>query len=420
MARKNNRNRRRSPQQKQQQTFAANGKTTKGKGPNYAATVAPKAVSRTRQDIATWNRALRMTKLEENPKWFLLQQLFDEISLDALLTSQYKNRNLKALSERIVLKKPSGEVDEEQTKILNNALFTNDINRHILDSKYRIHSLIEFSFSEEIGKEDQLVVDLIPRDNIDPLNGAFYPDYSEDKKIFYREVSEYGTWLLEFGEKGNLGLLNNAVPHVLFKRFAQSCWSELCEIYGIPPRVMKTNTQDPGMVRRAETMMKDMGAAAWFIIDESEEFEWAKSVNTNGDVYKNLINLCDNQISLLITGAVIGQDTQNGSRSKDQSGQEMLQTLIDSDLRFLEQNWNSTVIPALVNLGVLKGELTYGYEQTEDIEQLWKMTSESLQYFDVKPKWLQQKFGIEVIGKREAPKQNTLGLNLDGLDPFFV
>ncbi|MDB4157960.1 DUF935 domain-containing protein [bacterium] len=415
MARRNKR--RRYPQQKQQQTFANNGKTTKGKGPNYTATIAPKAIARTRQDIASWNRALRMTKLEENPKWFLLQQLFDEISLDALLTSQYKNRQLKALSKKIVLKGPSGEVDEEQTKLLNDSMFANDINRHILDSKYRIHSLIEFSFSEEEGKEDQLVVDLIPRDNIDPLNGAFYPDYSEDKKIFYREVSEYGTWLLEFGEKGNLGLLNHAVPHVLFKRFAQSCWSELCEIYGIPPRVMKTNTQDPGMVRRAETMMKDMGAAAWFIIDESEEFEWAKSVNTNGDVYKNLINLCDNEISLLFSGAVIGQDTVNGNRSKEDSSKEMLQTLIDSDLRLLEQNWNSTVIPALVNLGVLKGELTYGYEQTEDIEQLWKMTNESLQYFEVKPEWIKEKFGIEVVGKREAPKQSTL--NLDGLDPFF-
>ena len=405
------------PQQRQQRTLA-NSKRTKGKGPNYSGTIAPKATARTRQDIKSWNRALRMTKLEENPKWYLLQQLFDEISLDALLTSQYKNRQLKALAEKIVLKKPSGEVDEEQTKILNNAMFTNDINRHILDSKYRIHSLIEFSFSEDVGKEDQLVVDLIPRENIDPLNGAFYPDYSEDKKIMYREASEYGTWLLEFGEKGSLGLLNHAVPHVLFKRFAQSCWSELCEIYGIPPRVMKTNTQDPGMVRRAETMMKDMGAAAWFIIDESEAFEWAKSVNTNGDVYKNLINLCDNQLSLLISGAVIGQDTVNGNRSKEDSSKEMLQTLIDNDLRLLEQNWNSTVIPALVNLGVLKGDLTYGYEQTEDLEQLWKMTSEALPYYDVKADWVKEKFGIEVEGKREAPKQNTL--NLDGLDPFFA
>lgn len=388
----------------------------KSKKPNYSASIAPKAVARTRQDIASWNRALKMTQLQDNPKWYLLQQLYNEISLDALLTSQYKNRQLKALAERIVLKKNNGEIDEEQTQLLNNAIFTNEINRHILDSKYRGYSLIEFSFDQE----NELHVDLIPRENIDPINGALYPDYSEDKKILYREASEYGTWLLEFGEKKDLGLLNHAVPHVLFKRFAQSCWSELCEIYGIPPRVMKTNTQDPGMVRRAERMMRDMGSAAWFIIDESEKFEWAQAATTNGDVYKNLINLSDNQISLLFSGAIIGQDTKNGSRSKDESAQEMLQTLIDSDLRLLEQYWNSSVIPALIKLGILKGELTYGYQQTEDLEQLWKMTSEALPYYDVKPDWIKDKFGIEIEGKRQTPQQNTLSLNKGIDDAFFV
>jgi len=97
-------------------------------------------------------------------------------------------------------------------------------------------------------------------------------------------MPEYGAWILEFGQPGELGLLNNCVPHVLMKRFAQSCWSELCEIYDIPPRVMKTNTHDRGMVTRAEKMMKDMGSAAWFIIDGSEEFEFAQGVSTNGDV----------------------------------------------------------------------------------------------------------------------------------------
>lgn len=379
---------------------------THAKAPKYTASIAPKSVARTRQDIAGWNKALLQTKLEDNPKWYLLQHLYDEIGLDALLTSQYENRKLKALAERIVLKKPNGEVDEEQSKLLNNSIFAKEINRHILDSRYRAHSLVELSFNED----RVLQVDLIPRANIDPLNGVLYPDYTEDKKIYYRETAEYGTWLLEFGEKKDLGLFNSAVPHVLFKRFAQSCWSELCEIYGIPPRVMKTNTQDPAMVKRAERMMRDMGAAAWFIIDESEKFEWAAAATTNGDVYNNLINLCNNEISLLITGAVIGQDTQNGSRSKDESGQEMLENLIDSDLRMLEQYWNSTVIPALIKLGVLKGELVYGYEQTEDLDQLWKMTSEALPYYEVDPVWIKDKFGIEVEGKREQYQQNTLNL----------
>lgn len=393
------------------QVSLANVKTN-AKKPRYSPTIVPKAVARIRQDIKSWNRALQLTKIEDNPKWYLYHQLLDEIGLDALLTSQYKNRLLKALKEPIILKKPNGEVDQEQTNILNNAVFTNDINTHILDSIYKAHSLIELSFNDE----GVLQVELIPRANVDPKFGAVYPDYTDDKKILYRETTEYGTWLLEFGKKNDYGLFNAAIPHVLFKRFAQSCWSELCEIYGIPPRYMKTNTQDPTMVKRAEKMMTDMGAAAWFIIDESESFEFAKGVSTSGDVYKNLINLCNNEMSLLMSGAVIGQDTQNGSRSKDESAQDMLQTLIDADLQLLEQYWNSTVIPALVRLGVLKGELTYAYEQTEDLEQLWKMTNEASQHYDINPEWIKDKFGIDVIGKKEVPQQNNLNLSSDFFD----
>lgn len=390
--------------------LAASGKKKSGSG--YAATIAPKAVSRTRQDIASWNQALKMTRLLENPKWFLLQQLFDEIYLDALLKSQYKNRILKALSEKAVLKKANGEIDEEQTTLLNNANFTKEINRHILDSNYRIVSVIEFSFNEK----DELQVDLIPRANIDPVNGVLYPDYTEDKKIFYRDTAEYGRWILEFYEKGNEGLFNSAVPHVLFKRFAQSCWSELCEINGIPPRVLKTNTQDPTMVRRGEKMMKDMGSAAWFIIDENESFEWAASAIQNGDVYSKLINLCNNEISLLFSGAIIGQDTKNGSRSKDESAQDMLRDLVDNDLDVLEKEWNSKVIPALIEIGVLKGDITYGYEQTEDIGQLWTMTKEVLPYKNVEDEWLESKFGIKVTGDRVQPQAQNLNLSPD----FFV
>lgn len=384
----------------------------KVKAPKYVPKIAKKAVARTKQDIASWNTALNLTKIEENPKYHLLQQLYDEISLDALFTSQYKNRQLKTLSETILIKNAAGEVDEEQTKLINQSKFTLDINKAILDSIYRGYSLIELSLSEVQG----IKVDSIPRANLDPEGGFLYPDYTEDTKINYRKVPEYGIWLLEFGEKGDVGLMNHAVPHILFKRFAQSCWSELCEIYGIPPRFMKTNTQDPEAVKRAEEMMSDMGAAAWFIIDEAEEFEFAKGIDTNGDVYSNLINLCNNEISLLISGAVIGQDTKHGNESKEQSSQEMLQTLINSDLGMLEQYWNTIVIPALIKIGILKGEVSYAYEQAEDLETLWSMTREALPYYDVKADWIKEKFGIEVEAKREQNNQNQ---NLKFDSDFF-
>ena len=191
------------------------------------------------------------------------------------------------------------------------------------------------------------------------------------------------------------------------RRFAQSCWSELCEIAGIPPRVMKTDTQNTAMLRRAERMMKDMGAAAWFIIDESEKFEWAQASNANGDVYQKLMTFCNNEISMLVSGAVMGQDTVNGSNSKEMSMQDTLQTLVNSDLSLIEQYWNTIVIPALVNIGVLSGENVFSYPESEDLAQLWSMTKDTFNYFEVDTQWINDTFGVKVTG----PKTQTAAPN---------
>lgn len=378
-----------------------------------------KAVSRVRQDVKSWNRALEMSKTDE-PKNWALQLLFNEIMLDAHLTSQIENRKQQVYPIGFTLINEKGEVDEEATKWLKNNTFYRQITNAMLDSKFYGYGLIELSINKDTKK---IIFNQIPRTNIVPQNGRFYNDFTDDLKfIHYREMTEYGTWILEFIPDGipdnnfELGLLNKAVPHVLFKRFAQSCWSELCEIYGIPPRVMKTNTQDNVMLRRAEQMMSDMGAAAWFIIDETESFEFAQGISTNGEVYNNLINVCRNEISLLISGAIIGQDTINGNRSKEEVSQNMLWELVQSDMAMLEDYWNSIIIPALQKLGYLKNNVRFEFEPNEDINQLFKFTQGLLPFKEVDNEWIKEKFGVEVIGNRSL----GLGDNQLGAEDFFV
>jgi hypothetical protein len=110
---------------------------------------------------------------------------------------------------------------------------------------------------------------------------------------------------------------------------------------------------------------------------------------------------------MLISGAIIGQDTKNGSRSKDESSQTMLQVLIDNDLRTLEMHWNTTVIPALQRIGVLKGDLIYGYEPTEDKSQLWKITQGLLPFKQIDDEWIKDKFGVEVTGDKAPADPNA-------------
>lgn len=366
-----------------------------------------RSVTQARKDIATWKAAIQAATTVDNPRRSKLQQLYDDIQLDALLTSQLENRRRQVVGSTYILKDASGEINEDLTAALRKAPWMPALLAAMADTIYRGHSLVEFYNDGLSG----LKLRVINRRNVEPRDGIILFDEMNTEGTLYRNEREYGWWVLEFGDSENLGLMNKAVPHVLFKRFAQSCWSELCEIYGIPPRYIKTNTQDPVMLSRAEQMMRDMGSAAWFIIDDTEELEFAAGVSTNGDVYRNLISLCNNEMSMLISGAVIGQDTVNGNRSKEQESAKALTKLIQSDKVTLEGWFASMAMPALVKLGVLPEGVTWEFEPTEDIAALWTMTKDSFEYFEVDPEWIKSKFGVQVIGPKKA--------TLPGNNSFF-
>lgn len=367
--------------------------------------VVPKSISRVRKDLDSWRRALREADCVDRPRRRQLMDLYADVMLDALLTSQIEQRIGRTLSSEFSLKNASDKVDEASTRLLSEAVWFPLLLRYMLESVFYGHSLVEFDVTEADG----ICVTLIPRQNVVPEQGLFLFDSSADEGEYYRELREFGTYIVEFGAPGNYGLLNKAVPHALFKKFAHSCWSELCEIYGIPPRYIKTNTQDPAMLDRAEDMLRDMGSAAYFIIDTTEEFEFAKGADTNGDVYNNLIALCNSEMSMLISGAQIGQDTRNGNRSKEEVAIGQLKKYVGSDKRQVEDWMNSLVLPALYRLGFLPEGLRFSFNSEEDTGQLWERTAQAMQYYEIDPTWIRDKFGIEVTGKRSTGQDGFFG-----------
>jgi hypothetical protein len=376
-----------------------------------------KSTSKIKNDIRSWERAYNNANAEDS-KNFDLQLLFEDVRLDSLLNSQIENRINRCLGADFSLVNNKGEVDQQQTDLLRKMTTFRKITREILNSNYYGYSLVELQLVKMSDNTFNVHISSIPRTNVVPQTGKFYPDYSEDKFILYRTMDEYGTYILEFEGNDRFGLLNKAIPHILMKRFAQSCWSELCEIYGIPPRVMKTNTQDPVMLERAEAMMRDTGAAAWYIIDEHEKFEWATGVDTNGDVYKNLITLCSNETSMLISGAIIGQDTVNGSNSKEKASQDILSDLVKADKVYVEECWNNQIIPALIKLGILKKDVIFRFDAVEDLGELWTRTKDTFPFMNVNPEFVKTKFGIDVLGLKDNTNGGNSKLKID--DSFFV
>lgn len=362
---------------------------------NWNSSIVLKSVSQTRQDIASWKTAERTALAAENPRRARIQALYDNICIDAKLTSQLENRKNQVIGAAFTLKDSQGNVDEDLTKALKKAPWFTDMITYMWEARWYGHSLVEFD-----NPGTGLKLTLINRRNVEPRAGILLLDENDSKGIPYRDAREFGWWIYEFGKPSDIGLLNKVVPHVLMKRFAQTCWSELAEIYGIPPRSLKTNTQDPVMLGRAEQMMRDMGAAAWFVIDDTEELEFAQVAATNGDVYNNLMKVCNDEFCMLVTGAIIGQDTKNGNESKEKESSKALSKLVEADKTIIEAWFNTIVMPGLRKLGQIPDGFTFEYEPTEDLEVLWGMVKDAMQYYSIDPEWIRKKFGIEVTAEK--------------------
>ena len=352
-----------------------------------------------RRDIASWRTARLEATRPDEPRQHLLQVLYDEVMLDAKMTSQIGMRIGKSQSADWCLKK-GDQNDEESMKVLTDKGLFDKLVKFIVESQFYSSSLVQFLFDRQ-GDPD---IELVPRANVSPVTGRFYPDAYGGESELYRDRPDFGKWILEFcPDKLDLGILNKATPYVLMKKFALSCWSELCEIYGIPPRVLKTNTQDAEMLNRAEAMMREIGAAAYFIIDTEEEFEFAQASTTNGDVYKNFIATCDEQISLLNLGAVLGQDTEHGNRSKEEASTDLMEIVVEADKRKIAYYINKAAIPAMESLGIIPTGLRFEFAKATDTEKLWKMVFQASAYYEFDVEWLKQTFGMEITGPRMNP-----------------
>ena len=160
--------------------------------PTLAPRIVKKAISQTRRDIADWKWSKQLATSPTEPKVYLLQDIYADIAIDALLTSQLNNRREQTISSPFEMITADEKVDERLTKIIRQLPVVTDILAHIFDSEWYGASVVE----QSVNKGEKKVT-LINRRNIIPDNGRFYPDVSMNSFIDYRNIREYGKWILE-------------------------------------------------------------------------------------------------------------------------------------------------------------------------------------------------------------------------------
>lgn len=388
--------------------------------------ITEKQASQTARDMQHWRRAKQVATRVDLPKRHLLDDLVNDLLYDTHLSSQMELRRDRSLAKPYTILKADGSTDEETTALLSQSGAFSMLIQIALETPFFGHSLVEIL----PAPEGLFTANLLPRRHVVPKLGWILFDLSDSKGYDYRSDPGYGKTLIEMGDPNDLGILFDCAPATIYKRYAMASWSEFCEIYGIPPRVLKINTDDSEAMQRAADMMQRMGSANWAIVDKDEDLSFAAGVSDNGNIFQKLIYAAKEDVSIKICGATIGQDTQYGNRSKEESSLELLEAKCSADRRMLERVMTSTVLPALARQGFIPEGLRFAYLQEEDKEALWTRTVSLLPYYNVDEEWIRNTFGVEItdaksqlpFGGQLAMRQQTGNrqeLTANAEDPFF-
>lgn len=364
--------------------------------------IIPRSPYRSTQNIQKWRRALQYAENIDRPRRYALYQLYRDLVLDNHLSAHIQKRTTALTSASYSLHNSDGEPDTKATQLLLTPWF-DQITKLYIETKFYGHSLLQ------IQPKNQRIhqLDLIPREHIIPELGVCLRQFTDETGIEYRKSKVYSKWLIEIGQNDDLGLLSKAAPYILMKKFAFSAYSEYAEVHGMPIRILKTNTTDSSALSKARTMMENMSNNTGMVIDKEEELELAQGTASKGEVYVALIQLCNTEVSKLITSAVVGEDSASGSRAKEEVSERTETRVYDADKRAFAYFVNYTLLPHLIGLGYPLYGLQFKYEEQKDIQQLYNMAIGLMQNGkDVDNEFITETFGIPVVDKTHQPSED--------------
>lgn len=302
-------------------------------------------------DIEQWRTAIDTAKSVTNPRRKLLYELYENIEIDGHLLSVMNKRRTQITNKRVnfILKDNEGGIDDTVTSAILETPWFYDMIKYILESKAYGHSLIELIPDKGIVNR----AELIPRMNVIPEKGMLaFNAMNPNEGVLYREDPIYSNHLIEAGGKKSYGLLMSAAQYVIYKRGGFGDWSQFAELFGMPFREGNYQPHDEYGRAKITEALQNMGGAAYVVTPEGTSIKFHDNNGTGkSEVFKDLIEMCDAQISKIFLGNTM--TTDNGSsRSQGEVHQDSEEGIILSDMIELEYMLNWTIKDKLIALGL--------------------------------------------------------------------
>lgn len=359
---------------------------------------------RARKQIKQWREAMQLGEDIDDPRWYLIQDLFDD-TIDAHLSSVVDTRKMTTINHRFyVVDKKSGKRLDEQTAFLDKQWFFEFVDI-ALDAIFRKYSLVQV-----LKGEENPVISFIPRRNVCLQKKRIYIEVAGNRFIEYAELPD----VIEINHGSPFGILNDVMPNLIWKKNAMQAYAEFAERFGMP--LISATTANKQDIPRIQAMLKKMGEAAQAVLPHGTTIEVHDMANAGNpkNVYEAQAKFHDDQVSKRFLGGTMVSDN-GSSRSQSEVHERTLDGKISiSDQRFIRFLTNDQLFPVLQSLGFPfdNTKMDFMFDETEELSltEHWKIVSEAVAQFDFDAKgveWIAKTFNIPIKGlKKTASNTN--------------
>jgi SPP1 gp7 family putative phage head morphogenesis protein len=374
--------------------------------------ILPRSKSLSVQSIKTWKDALTLAQLPDAPNRLPLLQVYDSILIDSHLQSILESRILRILGSKFKLINKAGTENKELNNLFKKKWFMQFLT-HAMWSRFLGTGVVELWDLDELG--ELTFCGLIPRENTLPKKGLIVKEVGDEKGYPYKE-GPLENYYIQIGEDDDLGILAKAAPDALTKKFAKAAWAEYVEKYGIPPRVVTTDSHNDKRIQELADMLQSMVSNHWVVLQGNEKLEMMPTSSVDAhSTFDNLIKRMNSEMSKRI----LGQDgTTDSSDTKGTYGSlKVLQNVADdrhdSDKAFMDYLINDELLWRLELISPAYSALRehrFEWDDSKELtpEELVKLVTQITGAgYIVDPKYIEEKTSLPIIGRIDQTQPPT-------------
>jgi SPP1 gp7 family putative phage head morphogenesis protein len=353
-------------------------------------------------ELTAFKRALRLFRDPDRPRNDLLQNLYANIMLDAHLASVCNTRRIRVLGEAFVVRKrDTAEVDEERTRLFNTPWFYQLV-QAALDARLYGYTLLEITGLDEDGEIAELRP--LPRQHVLPQKHLLLRTPGDQQGIDYTKPP-WDVWAIPIGEQADAGLLEKALPEIVWMRAATEAWDEYTALFGVPLIHATTSERDSKELARIDQFLEQFRNASWARFPEGTEVSIMESEATDASkVFLENITLRQKRISKLILGVTMLTD-EGASLSQSQVHERLADDYLRADLRYIQDFVNWHLWWRLQALGYDLDGYEFIYTQFADTVDLQAQIQIDKTIadmgFELDAQYLEQTYGTKIKGIKQ-------------------